>query len=157
MHQWTYDRNNCLVFSLFSQCLPDQYHYYVMPAELRSVDALPDQIASSQFCGAMVAKVPFLHPGKMFIIIMVSWPISIVPQQSVDAVIIVFQLLRKQLVYNALISSCLGRSKRGVPSPPSEVAQCIFEVTSQPPNQVTVTMDMQSEETLTGLEIVIFL
>ena len=58
--------------TLFSQCLPDQYHYYVMPAELRSVDALPDQIASSQFCGAMVAKVPFLHPGKIFNIIMVS-------------------------------------------------------------------------------------
>ena len=43
-----------------------------MPAELRSIDALPDQIASSQFCGAMVAKVPFLHPGKIFNIIMVS-------------------------------------------------------------------------------------
>ena len=53
-------------------------------------------------------------------------------------------------MYNALVSSCLGRSKRGVPSPPSEVAQCIFEVTSQPPNLVMVTMDMQSEETLIG-------
>ena len=53
-------------------------------------------------------------------------------------------------MYNALVSSFLGRSKRGVPSPPSQVAQCIFEVTSQPPNQVTVTMDMQSEETLIG-------
>ena len=53
-------------------------------------------------------------------------------------------------MYNALVSSCLGRSKRGTPSPPSEVAQCIFEVTSQPPNQVMVTMDMQSEETLIG-------
>lgn len=54
-------------------------------------------------------------------------------------------------MYNALLSSCLGRSKRAVPSPPSEVAQCIFEMTSQPPNQVSVTLDMQSEETLTGL------
>ncbi len=47
-----------------------------MPAELRSVDALPDQIASPQFCGAMVAKVPFLHPGKIFNIIMVSQNIT---------------------------------------------------------------------------------
>ena len=61
---------SCLTFSA-CQCLPEQYHYYLMPDELRSTDALPDQIVSPQFCGALVSKVPFLHPGKIFLIIMV--------------------------------------------------------------------------------------
>lgn len=61
------------------------------------------------------------------------------------------QLLRKQLVYNALIGSCLGRSKRGIPPPSTaEVTEFIFELMSIPPNQVMVTMDMQSEETMIG-------
>ena len=134
------------------QCLPDQQQYYLMPAELRSLDALPEQIASPQFCGAMVTKVPFLHPGKIFNIIMVGLFLS---TGSVCECVTLFtalpQLLRKQLVYNALISSCLGRSKRGVPPPAGAgVKEYIFEVTSIPPNQVTVAMDMQSEETMIG-------
>lgn len=123
-----------------------------MPPELRTTDALPDQIASPQFGGTMVTKVPFLHPGKIFNIIMVS--ISFALCDVVTSLSLSPQLLRKQLVYNTLISSCLGRSRKTIPPPTSpEVTECIFEVSSMPPSQVTIAMDLQSDKSMIGKQL----
>lgn len=51
-------------------------------------------------------------------------------------------------MYNCLVSSLLGRPPKDRPPPtqPEEEEEVVFEVTTQPPSKVTITLDMWSEE-----------
>ena len=57
------------------------------------------------------------------------------------------QLLRKQLVYNSLVASVLGRAPKDLPSvaDPADM-EMVFEVTTQPADRVTVVFDLQSDD-----------
>lgn len=46
-------------------------------------------------------------------------------------------------MYNTLLDSCLGRSSRGVP-PTINESEFIFELSTMPPELITVTMDTDS-------------
>ena len=56
-------------------------------------------------------------------------------------------------MYNTLVASILGRSPKGVPPPISSVEEFIFEVSTQPAdNMITVVLDMQNESDYMGCE-----
>ena len=57
------------------------------------------------------------------------------------------QLLRKQLVYNALVSSVVGRSHKKLPPVAESESEFIFKLSTQPAlHKVTVNVDMQDND-----------
>jgi len=56
------------------------------------------------------------------------------------------QLLRKQLMYNTLLESCLGRSVAGLPSG-YQGSEYMFQLLPSPPDNIRATMDAQDGHT----------
>jgi len=57
------------------------------------------------------------------------------------------QLIRKQLVYNALVSSVLGRRARSFPQVEETEEEFIFRLSTQPAtNKITVTVEMMDQD-----------
>ena len=114
-----------------------------MPAELRSRD--PSHDFKPKDCGVMLSNVKFVHTVHIFQVLMVGTHTQICTHTHICTCTHTHthtQLLRKQLTYNTLLSSCLGRSKKGIP-PPKDMAEYIFELSSIPPGHIAVAMNTQ--------------
>lgn len=90
------------------QCLPEQRHYYYLSVDT-TLPGSSDHHPKPSELGGSLSKVPFIHPGNIFNIITVCYS----EKNSMYIVItmscvLLLQLLRKQLVYNTLVSSCIG-------------------------------------------------
>lgn len=64
----------------------------------------------------------------------------------------IVQLLRKQLVYNSLVASVLGRNPLDLQTTTSLDKEFMFEVTTQAPDKVRVTVDMQCTDNYLACE-----
>jgi mediator of RNA polymerase II transcription subunit 1 len=101
--------------------LPSQLHHYRVPPELSSHS--PQQLSGSPETGVSVVVVPFVHPG------------SVIP---------LVQLLRKQLFYNCLLSSCLGRSPPDTSASHTHSHNYVFDLSTQPAELISVTLNISN-------------
>ena len=51
------------------------------------------------------------------------------------------QVLRRQLIYNCLFTSCLGNSSAHMPIGHAHSQDYVFDLSTKPPDQITVAMD----------------
>eukprot|EP00731_Ephydatia_muelleri_P008672 Em0004g1010a len=110
--------------SCYCVSLPEQRHYYYMPVNA-TVPGSVDFHPKPSELGGFVSKVPFTHPGNIFNII---------------------TLLRKQLVYNTLVSSCIGISVKDVAFDALTVEH-VFNVSTSPPEVISVSIgDMKAKD-----------